>query len=138
MSNVREVKRSHLTPVQAGHLAAIRELVAERGVFPTVREIGERTGKHVAPIQWALEVLVRKGYLQHVSGNSHIPRNLRLSPLVPMLELQGAHALRVKESQNINRQAVPVGAFVLEKDDKFIGCWIPADCIGGGGDGEMD
>jgi hypothetical protein len=55
-----------------------------------------------------------------------------------MLELQGAHALRVKESQNINRQAVPVGAFVLEKDDKFIGCWIPADCIGGGGDGEMD
>ena len=138
MSNVREVKRSHLTPVQAGHLAVIRELVAENGMFPTIREIGERTGKCPAPIQWALEVLVRKGYLQHVSGNTHIPRNLRLSPLVPMLELQGAHALVVKESQNINWQTVPAGAFVLKKDDRLVGCWIPADCIGGGGDGEMD
>ena len=137
MSNVREVKRSYLTPVQAGHLAVIHELVAENGVFPTIREIGKRTGRHVAPIQWTLEVLTRKGYLQQISSNTRTPRNWRLSPLVPMLESQGAHALLVKESQNINGQTVPAGAFVLEKDNKFIGCWIPADCIGGGGDGEV-
>jgi SOS-response transcriptional repressor LexA len=138
MSNVREVKRSHLTLVQAGHLAAIRELVAEKGMFPTIQEIGERTGKYKAPIQWALKVLTRKGYLQQISDDTRTPRNWRLPPVVDMPDLQGAHALRVKESQNINWQTVPAGAFVLEKDDKFIGCWIPAECIGGGGDGEMD
>ena len=138
MSNVKEIKRWCLTPVQAGHLAAIRELVAEKGMFPTIQEIGERTGKYKAPIQWTLEVLTRKGYLQQISSNTRTPRNWRLSPVVGMPDLQGAHALRVKESQNISRQTVPAGAFVLEKDDKFIGCWIPAECIGGGNDGEMD
>jgi SOS-response transcriptional repressor LexA len=138
MSNVKEIKRSYLTPVQAGHLAVIRELVAEKGMFPTIQEIGKRTGKYKAPIQWALKVLTRKGYLQQISDDTRTPRNWRLSPLIPMLEFKGAHAFIVKESQNINWQTVPAGAFVLKKDDRLVGCWIPAECIGGGGDGEMD
>jgi hypothetical protein len=32
-----------------------------------------------------------------------------------MLDLKGAHALLVKEPQNINWQTVPAGAFVLKK-----------------------
>jgi SOS-response transcriptional repressor LexA len=129
--NVKEVKRSPLSATQKRYYDFICEFVATRGLFPTLREIVQGTGKKSnGPIQAALFCLKWKGYINRI-GTDWEPRGWSLATLPGLPSLSKAIAYKTSEPLDINGTPTPIGAYVLQKDNKMIGCWIPAECIGG-------
>jgi SOS-response transcriptional repressor LexA len=135
MDNVKEVKRSPLTHTQQEYYDFITLYVENsNGLFPTIQEIAKGAKKTHGGTQMALLYLSEKGYIERV-GDDKQPRCYRLSPPPGLPSLARAAAYKVLEPQIVSNTTVPKGAFVLKKDNDFIGYWIPAECIGGSVDG---
>ena len=69
-------RRDAITPRQRAVFDTVRELLAERGYPPTVREIGERLGiRSTNGVNDHLAALERRGYLERDWG---VARGLRV------------------------------------------------------------
>lgn len=129
MSNAKEIKRPQLTRIQQRYYDFISAYVATNGLFPTVKEIAQGVGrKSNGPVQSALLCLKYKGYINQ-AGDNCTARSWTLAPLPGSPSLARAKAYKVTQSQYLLQKPVPSGAYLLKKDNKFIGCWIPSEAI---------
>lgn len=69
-----DAARQKLTSKQLGYLRALSAYIADHGYPPTFKELGEALGRHGNAASEALEMLVTKGAITRVRGQSRSAR----------------------------------------------------------------
>ena len=114
--------RKALTSAQQEYFNAIEHHIKKHGVFPTVMEIKEATGRRSpSGVQHGMEQLEIKGWIERI-GSFKTPRGYRILP---------PRGQRITHDNTVCPKGLPVraGAIAFYDDRGIVGIWTPAELV---------
>lgn len=121
-----------LTSTQEEHYKRIVQLQKRLGHFPTIKRLQREAGlKSPSAVQWAIENLVRKGYIEKVGPGRRV-RGYRITPQHEDDQSEST-ALPIRCDQktigSLDHKGRPLcpGSTQVVQGFKIIGYWTPAE-----------